>query len=76
MGDQQVRDKTSPEGALRPHALTLLKNAAANLEILHLHPEQVQPLRFTEIAAYRTLLNRVAHAATELCADLDDRRED
>lgn len=54
-----------------PAPLTLLKNADANLELLHLHPEAVQPLRLTDMRAYRELLARIACRVADLRNDLE-----
>ena len=54
-----------------PSPMTLLKNADANLELLHLHPEAVQPLRVVDMRAYRELLMRIAARVDDLRADLE-----
>lgn len=54
-----------------PGPLTLLKNADANLELLHLHPESVQPLRIVDMRAYRELLMRISARVEDLRADLE-----
>lgn len=53
-----------------PSPLTLMKNVEANLQILHLHPEQVRPIRLSEIAAYRDLLIRSSQRIADLLADI------
>ena len=57
-----------------PSPIVLLKNADANLELLHHHPEQVQPLRLTDMRAYRELLFRIAARVEDLRGDLDGGR--
>jgi hypothetical protein len=47
----------------------LLRNADANLEVLHLRPGQVQPLRLTDMREYRDLLFRIAARVEDLRAE-------
>lgn len=54
----------------KPSAIMLLRNADANLEILHLRPEQVQPLRITDMRQYRELLERLANRIADLRNDI------
>jgi len=61
-------------GQTPPSPITLLKNADACLELLHHHPEQVQPLRFTDMRTYRELLFRIAARVEDLRGDLDGGR--
>jgi hypothetical protein len=60
----------TPEPASKPSAIMLLRNADANLEILHLRPERVQPLRLVDIREYRDLLDRVAARVADLREDI------
>ena len=50
----------------------LLKNADANLEILHTRPDTVQPLRVVDMRAYRELLRRIQGRVEDLISDLDE----
>lgn len=47
-----------------------MKNVEANLQLLHLHPEQVRPIRLTEIAAYRDLLTKASQRISDLLDDV------
>lgn len=54
----------------KPSAIMLLRNADANLEILHLRPETIQPLRITDMRQCRELLERLANRIADLREDL------
>lgn len=47
----------------------LLKSADAALEVLHVTPERVRPLKFTEVRQAADLLTRIKRRVEDLRAD-------
>lgn len=59
---------------VKPSPIMLLKNADANLSLLHEKPHAVQPLSLVQMREYVELLRRIAGRVEDLLAELETSR--